>query len=161
MKTINNNTEEDYVDFDNAKLLKEKGFDNLCHRTRSEANKELSPFPLLKNMGEEIIEDCLDYQWRNSNIHKDTYATPTIQLARKWIYENYGIWINVSSSMQVESDFRKVKKGTFSFGYTISWGNEEKFTANYNKSIISKDGFKSPEEAYQAGIKYCLTKLIK
>ena len=62
---------EDYVSFETAKLLEEKGFDWDCK------SKKFYPEP--------------DYDHESPN---GVYA-PTLQTARKWLIENYNIHIEV------------------------------------------------------------------
>ena len=80
MKTINNKTQDDYVVFDNAKLLKEKGFDiitDYIYMTNHSSN------PVFENIN----------RLKHSDGDNPFVSRPTIQLAVKWIYENFGYWI--------------------------------------------------------------------
>ena len=139
------------VSFEIAKLLKEKGFDEDCYRTYNNYNGQISPFPLLENMGGEPILNPLDYKWRNSLIHESVVSAPTIAEVVMWLYEKCGIWISV---------------------YTMeTWpnGNERKQLFDYSlKQMrfglidISKkpEEFNSPTEAYSQAIEYTLKNLI-
>ena len=71
---------EDYVSFETAKLLKEKGFDELSTVFyNSEGNDEITLF---------------DYEpLRNSDI--DGYAKVTHQMAMKWLREACGLIISI------------------------------------------------------------------
>lgn len=62
---------EDYVNFDTAKLLKEKGFDWKCEHCYDVAN---------------------DSPYSNAN-YQVSYPKPTLQMATKWLMENKGIAI--------------------------------------------------------------------
>lgn len=128
MKTINNSIQEDYVDFENAKILKKKGF--ISYESQS-------------FFGEDgFSRDKKDYNMNTCVFVKSYIERPTIQLAVKWIYENYGIWITVTSISQESWQCHMTKKGE-SLGKTYL------------------DDFYTPQEAYQAAIKHCLTKIIK
>lgn len=129
------------VNFELAKLLKEKGFDEDCYRTYS--NGEISPFPLLENMGGEPILNPLDYKWKNSSIHYSLVTAPTIAEVVMWLYEKYGIWVECYID----------DNGTF--GYLVSM-----ITKEGRIDFPLKREFKSPTEAYEAAIKYTLQNLL-
>ena len=62
---------EDYVSFEEAKLLKEKGFDDFT---------------------------CHSYYYKNGDIEEETryegdFGRPTLQMAMKWLREKYNIHI--------------------------------------------------------------------
>ena len=124
------------VNFELAKLLKEKGFDEDCYRTYS--NGKISPFPLLENMGGEPILNPLDYKWKNSLIHESVISAPTIAEVVMWLYEKNRIWIYVSIDNEKH----------------INW---HIISGNYSQIDV---GFKTPTEAYEAAIEYVLTNLI-
>ena len=71
---------EDYVSFEIAKLLKEKGF-NEPTWTRYEDGNEV------------IFGD--KYDWNNSPMGQ--ISAPTHQMAMKWLREEYGISIEISA----------------------------------------------------------------
>jgi len=71
---------EDYVSFEIAKLLKEKGF-NEPTWTRYEDDNEV------------IFGD--KYDWNNSPMGQ--ISAPTHQMAMKWLREEYGISIEISA----------------------------------------------------------------
>lgn len=73
-------TQEDYVSFEIAKLLKEKGFDcpSYCHYRLN--NGELCNFNT----------NC------NTNLNQNDYITaPTIQMTMDWLREYHGLWIDI------------------------------------------------------------------
>ncbi len=59
---------EDYVSFESAKLLKEKGFD-------------------------EEVEGPTEDRAENWNIESRYFSTPTLQMAMKWLREKYSLEI--------------------------------------------------------------------
>lgn len=130
MKTINNNIQEDYVDFDNAKLLKEKGFDIIGQKWYSVEGGLYYQDEFDNNRGFIPVLEC---------------EAPTIQLAVKWIYENFGIWIEIYRCNYNSFDYRL---------------NSEFESLMYIKLPLHTS-FNSPQEAYQAAIKYVLTQIIK
>ena len=70
---------EDYVSFETAKLLKEKGFDEPCHTAYSLAGKT-------HKVEQRSISD-----WGKINQAK----RPTLQMAMKWLREVHKIYIQV------------------------------------------------------------------
>lgn len=140
MKTINNNIQEDYVDFEIAKLLKEKGFN--C-----KTNTSYCWFDNTKTW-----EIMLHHEAKS-------IKRPTIQLVVKWIYENFGIWIYVSPN----ADFVDEREETLKIISTWTAHCEE---ATLNKELTENFGTlsliqgNSPQEAYQEAIKYTLKNLI-
>ena len=71
---------EDYVSFECAKLLKEKGFDEPCYTYWYE---------------DEIFFGPDNDSYRNSTLNVDCYACPTLQMAMKWLREVHYITIDV------------------------------------------------------------------
>ena len=123
---------EDYISFETAKLLKEKGFKTpvetgyygdgrICHN---------------------LILDFMDYN------HEDGYySRPTIQMAMKWLLREYRLYVNVVPSVE-------------GYYWTEKWHS---YVEDLNKrypygKFIGT--FNSPEEAYEAAIKYTLENLI-
>ena len=138
--------EPTYCTFQQAKLLKEKGFDEKCYRTYNSEQK-LSPFPITKNMGGEDV-DPLDYNWTNSAIHSSNITAPEQWQVVKWLMLNHNIFIT----------------------FTINRYGE--YSSNIYKKIPTKDiqkpfdlvityyDYSSPKEAISEAIDYVLTNLI-
>jgi hypothetical protein len=130
---------EDYVSFETAKLLKEKGFDEYCLKNYWSTDKELH------NWGWE-----LSYH-RNSDGNRNTKdcVAPTLQMAMKWLREIYDLHI-IAYPWRANKEERathwccRVYKSFNLFGY-------EKYTNETPESY---------EEACEAAIKYCLENLI-
>lgn len=132
LQKLNNKVmiKEDYVSFETAKLLKEKGFKTpvetgyygdgrICHN---------------------IALDFMDYN------HEDGYySRPTIQMAMKWLREVHNIVINIGWEEVFEDKFQwwciilNYKDGSIL--------RESEYYATY-------------EETAEAAIKYCLEILI-
>ena len=121
---------EDYVSFETAKLLKEKGFDEYTERCFVGEEWE-SPSPLT-----------------NSQLPDGRYSRPTIQMAMKWLREVYHLAIHVELIDFLEhgevwfygiTDIKTVKRLNI---------KDEDFTEH------------SYEQACEAAIKYCLENLI-
>lgn len=92
---------EDYVSFEVAKLLKEKGFDEPC-RTYYRENK--------------LINDvCVNYNQWNSKSPFGFISAPTHQMAMKWLREKH-LYIEIRRSIN-----------TFLFGAIIIRDGKESF----------------------------------
>ena len=124
---------EDYVSFEVAKLLKEKGFDEPC----------LMCYTSDKKLG--------NYGHYNSYKNSDVFSltAPTIQMAMRWLREvhkyiieiHYG---NVGSSIEPKIQWW--------------WELENKQGEFLDGNII--DGNTTYEQACEAAIKYCLENLV-
>ena len=125
---------EDYVSFETAKLLKEKGFDAalLCVYIDTEKSDKK---PCL-------LDTLCNY---NDGHIKDVISAPTLQMAIKWLKEvhNLGVlphWSQVTGEFSCRI-YDLTKKGS----------------QEYHSIRGSFDGFEEPAEL---GIKYCLENLI-
>ena len=72
------NIQEDYVSFETAKLLKDKGLDEDILTYRDDFIQH----------GNIVIplQECLS---------KDRIKTPTLQMTMKWLREEYNLWIDI------------------------------------------------------------------
>jgi hypothetical protein len=123
---------EDYVPFETAKLLKEKGFDEICYKYYDVFEKEL--------FGAD------DIPFQNHELDETMIAVPTLQMAMKWLRKNHQIFI----------------RPNISFLYPIKWYSEIFCYGDNLKTQqdIKTEYYDSPEEACEAAIKYCLENLI-
>jgi len=129
---------EDYVSFETAKLLKEKGFNErlLTFYITDEAKKE-GCFQLMA-----FTDDKID------NNHSDhCYLAPTLQMAMKWLREVHSLCV-YSIPLVTDSD----GSAGCLWGYVIS-----KRLETLHKSECL---FEEPEQACGEAIKYCLENLI-
>lgn len=130
---------EDYVSFETAKLLKEKGFDEYCLKNYWSTDKELH------NWGWE-----LSYH-RNSDRNRNTKdcVAPTLQMAAKWLREVHKLFIFISTWLMHENnvqyyfEIREIKTSDFETLY------------DYTSEELN-----SPEKATEVAIKYCLEHLL-
>ena len=124
---------EDYVSFEIAKLLKDKGFDELCSK---KYNCHKSIVPAGRNI--EL--------WQNSEFDVDEECSaPTFQMAMKWIRDIHNLDIIVPPQF----DNSKWTYSSIIFKLSIPC-TEIRLNDNKDKK----------EEAYEAAIKYCLENLI-
>ena len=133
---------EDYVSFETAKLLKEKGFDEPCHCLWN--NPHGTPYNSI---------DCMmtTYEDIDPEVVHHWYLCPTLQMAMKWLREIYKLEV----------------KSTYDYDKDSWWGNiypmfeETNENSNvYQKALRFDYQGKSYEESCEAAIKYCLENLI-
>lgn len=130
---------EDYVSFEIAKLLKEKGFDVPCNCYGAYNGVDLA------------YRFCLTNKYTNWNKHfdKTIISCPTLQMAMKWLKKAHNIV--VEPFMQEDTKYvwyiHRIET-KFNKKYLVfCWGSKNKKYEQY-------------EEACEAAIKYCLKKLI-
>ena len=122
---------EDYVSFETAKLLKEKGFNEpttKSYYTEGFENPMIFPHDLLP---------C---------IQTDEFLCPTLQMAMKWLMKVHNIFVTITMYL---------KEGIELFHYELLEPYD-----NHIDTLYSEDGLRTYEEACEAAIKYCLENLI-
>lgn len=126
---------EDYVGYEVAKLLKEKGFPFMC------------------NVGSLWVDKQGEIKFHNSYapitwVNEDDPDTPCVTqaLAMKWLREEHNLSIEISAT--------KAVKGFRWGGYLHKIGPTDDFVEDY---LGSYDIY---EDAVEAALKYCLTYLI-
>ena len=84
---------EDYVSFETAKLLKEKGFNSKCIAYYLVFNENIK-FYECNNLGQSLPYVSND-AWKIilRNPLESGYATPTLQMAMKWLREVHNLHI--------------------------------------------------------------------
>lgn len=131
---------EDYISFETAKLLKEKGFDCEC-----------SCYYFF-NDNEQFEESLSHWNWNNGYTFR--YSAPTIQMAMKWLREVHNIHINLDIHWLYFANalgWIYIITKIFENGvdYVEAKGDED-----------DKTFYSTYEEACEAAIKYCLKNLI-
>jgi len=129
------------VNFETAKLLKEKGFDI-----------RVKPFYNGLKNNELIISDIIG----TDNNLPDWYPAPTITEIVMWLYERHGIWI-ISDWSQAKWCYSiiDIKEETIRKVSGEKWS--ERSSGVYLNTGLD---FKSPTEAYEAAIIYTLKNLL-
>lgn len=95
---------EDYVSFETAELLKEKGFDWKCEHCYDVAN---------------------DNPYSNAN-YQVSYPKPTLQMAMKWLREVHKLFVFVSTWLMQENnvqyyfEIREIKTSDFETLYAYT-----------------------------------------
>ena len=141
---------EDYVSFETAKLLKEKGFDGSCHRyyrydkEDTDGNGKMFMFASDLNGFCCVTNSLLnDYGEK----HEETVLAPTFQMAIKWLRKEHKLCV-VSIPVVTDDD----GDGGCLWNYVIS----RKLNPLYESGSL----YESPETALNDAIKYCLQNLI-
>ena len=127
--------EEDYVSFETAELLKEKGFDEVCFSCYEYFESGVT---LYKGW----IFEYKGYSVLNSS---DRIKCPTLQMAVKWLREVHNMYIEIC------------------VGAGYIYGDVVFKSAVYNDELdclSEPESFPSYEEAVEAALKYCLERLI-
>ena len=129
---------EDYVSFETAKLLKEKGFNE---------NTEHKIWYVIKQFSTGCHWNSCTYKVGNTTREYDDdccIPMPTLQMAMKWLREMHNIKVNVFYNNS---------------NYAIEYF-EPNTQTGVGKSVFIGDGYDAYEEACEAVIKYCLEHLI-
>ena len=131
---------EDYVSFETAKLLKEKGFDEGCRAHYGSAGS--------------FSYEKYEVEASGCEMHNAILA-PTLQMVMKWLREIQGINIyarGVWKDVEVQyGDWEPAVVG-------YEWFVESLIDDTYSKMSI--ESFLTYEEACEAAIRYCLENLI-
>lgn len=122
---------EDYVSFETAKLLKEKGFDEKCHMCWDEVTKTM---------------ESADEYATNSELLATYISAPTLYVAMKWLRKVHEIFIRPNISFLYPIRY---------YCEIFCYGDNLK-----TQQDVTTENFESPEEACEAAIKYCLENLI-
>lgn len=123
---------EDYVSYEIAKLLKEKGFDEICR----------TAYETISNAHE--VEECSISSWGKLGQVK----RPTLQMAMKWLRTIHNIDIEVQTHYVISL---KPNSPRYYRGKILKSGEGVIHT------IYTKYTY---EKVCEAGIKYCLENLI-
>lgn len=134
---------EDYVSFEVAKLLKEKGFDEATNRYYNAQCRQIR-----------TVSDTFMWHWNNEEFMKrvlmeGAIAIPTLQMAMKWLREVHNYSISICLDSYVEPYDNEY--------YILIRRKKDRFE---EISPCEQVYFKTYEEAAEAAIKYCLEELI-
>jgi hypothetical protein len=143
-------TTEDYVSFETAKLLKEKGFESdecIAIYDLGDGNAFIRDSGIFDNGP----EDYLEFQWGEEWKRFGYYLAPTLQMATKWLKENFNIApVPYATSL-----------GWYFEVFDLTQRDITGCALLYQVGIPSKeDTFNTFEEAWDASIRYCLENLI-
>ena len=128
---------ENYVNFETAKLLKEKGFDENCAA-------------LYHLRTGEIIQQGVGYVFNNSQ-WENFITAPTLQMAMKWLREVHHYYI------QIMLDSWACGGHT---GYYVVIQKTDSDFEMMLQDAVDEVFYETYEEACKAAIKYCIENLI-
>lgn len=144
---------EDYVSFEIAKLLKEKGFPqnpNICNTAYTFSGK-------LSNNAKSFVHNATEFD--KLGIKPITYSmAPTLQMAMKWLREVHSLHIMVNCIGKVNYDpiIQRFDGKDFEVEGTV-FGTTRQISS---KLVDVRRGFKTYENACESAIRYCLENLI-
>lgn len=158
MEFIIDMVKEEYVSFETAKLLKERGFDGPCHMVwyKTATDKKIVAAPQFVEGEIVATRDSVDaaardmiypYSFENG---VEGFLAPTQAMAMRWLREEHDIVLQI--------DIDSYVKDIGCLGYYIVVRAK-----NSNREIISpldKVFFSTYEEACDNGLQYCLKDLI-
>lgn len=138
---------EDYISFEIAKLLKEKGFNEKCQAMYDKDGHLIpSNFKLLTKSDKRLF----------------VADAPTLQMAIKWLREVYKCYITFTWEFkEYDKNYKPVYKDiTWSFNIGIpKYNSARKGNGDYFDLDSDKE-YDSYETACEAAIKYCLEKFV-
>lgn len=129
---------EDYVSFEIAKLLKEKGFKGQYHMYYIEGGKYIcDDLHDIKDYAKSIVQ--FDY------LHRTKVPAPTLQMAMKWLREAHNRYIEICTDKAHNFKDIVFRPAIYDKELDCLW---------------ESDNFSTHEQAVEAAIKYCLEHLI-
>lgn len=128
-----------HVNFEIAKLLKEKGFNEPCFDAYNIQGMKFSNGWL-----EYIADNDIELPFTKKDLNPQDTLAPTITEVVMWLYEKYGVWICV------DMVFGDDQTG---FWYCIRQSKEDDIT-------IQSEEYETSSEAFEAAIKHVLEKIV-
>ena len=125
---------EDYVSFETAKLLKEKGFDEKCTH-------------FFKNENYLVDMEYSNYHHVQNHELIDEYTAPTLQMAMKWLREVHHLEIYLEHDAIQENNNWWYQIGKYTKGCIFILHE-------------SHSDYPTYEGACETAIKYCLENII-
>ena len=136
---------EDYVSFEIARLLKEKGFDGECRAFWKDWKGEIR---LCSCNRAHMFDYCHNSMLERYNGAEETnIAAPTLQMAMKWLREEHSLYIDIVTSFSQDG-----------ICYTFSCSNTMDLIQGTKETSYHE--YQTYEEACEEAIKYCLENLI-
>ena len=134
---------EDYVSFEIAKLLNEKGFNGVLPFIYVDTEKS--------DRKVHLTDTLCDY---NDGHIEHVISAPTIQMAMKWLRETHNLNLEIRITNHSISNMVNIVKYYWIVmnAETCKWMSES--------TVYNVHGFKTYEQACEDGIKYCLEKML-
>lgn len=138
------------VNFEIAKLLKEKGFDELCNNHYSQALFEGTNPDWEGVFPKYSVFKHSDSHYNSKPNNNDSWfecSAPTIAEVVMWLYEKHGVWVRATPIPYSDN--------------LTHWRWEHMSTkyATRNAGFKKMRDYMSPTEAYEAAIEYVLKNL--
>lgn len=144
---------EDYVSFETARLLKEKGFESdECIAIYDLGNN--NAFIRDSAIFDNGPEDYLEFQWGEEWRRFGYYLAPTLQMTRKWLRDKHHLHIEIRITNHSMSDMANIVK------YYWVMTNTETGRWCDESTIYTAKAFDKSEEAEEDAIRHALEKLI-
>lgn len=138
---------EDYVSLETAKLLKEKGFDEPCNQSYAKHPGHDEPIVMFNDAG-------TNSKGVFGAVFPFVASAPTIQMATKWL--------RIVKKLDITIHYDSWACGGHSGYYIVIQRTDNDFS-EVSPCVDEEDTvfFDTPESAFEAAIKYCLSALIK
>ena len=151
---------EDYVSFETAKLLKEKGFDEPCYQYYLTTKTLHTTFHDRVHVEEEPFFNSSGlnglYEVSNKTLFEDICSAPTLQMAMKWLREVHNLFIEIQYATALFSQpHTTIYFRIYYMSLDYSTSGKDMLPDDYIREY-----YNSYEEACEAAIKYCLENLI-
>ena len=130
---------EDFVSYETARLLKEKGFD-------VEGVSEFGGYYVDHKHNGQNVGIATESMMLNKTLEDWEYLRPTLQMAMKWLRKVHKIFIRPNIIFLYPIRY---------YCEIFCYGDNLK-----TQQDVTTENFESPEEACEAAIKYCLENLI-
>lgn len=140
---------EDYVSFETAKLLKEKGFDETCRAFWKDWYHEKS---LCDSNTSHCFEYCTNTMLEKYNDEDEiNISAPTLQMAMKYLREEHNLHCDIGY------DFIS---GWYNQITSLKEVVQDRYTEMKTYHPHKADNYSSYEDACESAIKYCLENLV-
>jgi len=134
-------SKEEYVAYETAKLLKEKGFDWFTYAYYTKDDVDEKPYFGMENL-------CPDnWNGEDGEVNDLWFSAPTQQMACHWLYKEKGFYIAILPC----------EKGFHAMIYHTGVSRH----LEYLSLVQDKEHDNpTPQQAIESALQYCLTKLI-
>ena len=142
---------EQYVSFETAKLLKEKGFDEICYTWYTKRGK----FHIGTHNDDYFVNHFSDlHTWKD----KGQCSAPTQALAMRWLREIHKIQFSIQPCV---ASAAAEYYGISYYLQFYQWCEDiNSYVGWHTLPCLHKEFYNNYEEACETAIKYCLENLI-
>ena len=157
--------QEDYVSFELAKLLKERGFDGSCNRyyeaDKKDVNGEHASFMFASDLKSfcYVTNDLLN---KYADKNDETILAPTLQMAMDWLRDEHHYHIEIGILKPYKMNEKRDKlvpdDGVLYHANIFFMDKWDPYLEEFHKVGMGNE--KTPEAQTEEAIKYCLEELI-